>query len=82
MRRTSLFWAIALIALGVLLLLRESFDAWKDVSAGGLVLIALGTWLLFERAGHLHVFGTRSIVAIVLIALGVVILLRCRRRYP
>ncbi|SRR6266508_2028339 len=49
MRRTSVFWAVALIALGVLLLLRETVDAWRDVSLGGLVLIAIGTWLLFER---------------------------------
>jgi hypothetical protein len=77
MRRSSFFLAIFLIALGAILLLRNTTTAWKDVSVGPIILIALGMWLAFERGWSKHAWwGGGLIVPLILVALGVVLLLR------
>ena len=77
MRRSSFFLAIFLIALGAILLLRNTTTAWKDVSVGPIILIALGVWLAFERGWSKHAWwGGGLIVPLILVALGVVLLLR------
>jgi hypothetical protein len=82
MRRTPVFWALVLIALGVLLLLRETVESWRDVSVGALVLIAIGAWLLLARPWYGPFFVGRFVVPAALIAIGVVILLRDLRVLP
>jgi LiaI-LiaF-like transmembrane region len=75
MKRSAVFWAIVLIGLGVLLILRENVSSWRNVSIGSLVLIAVGAWLLLERPWFGWVGGA-PIVATILLGIGVVLLLQ------
>src|SRR5207244_13054158 len=77
LRRTSVFLAIFLIPLGAILLLRTPTTAWKNVSVGPIILIALGLWLAFERGLSRRAWwGGGLIVPLILVALGGVLLLR------
>jgi hypothetical protein len=75
MKRSAAFWAVVLIGLGVLLILRENVSSWRDVSIGSLVLIAIGLWLLLERPWFGWVGGA-PIVAVLILGIGVVLLLQ------
>jgi hypothetical protein len=75
MKRNAVFWAIVLIGLGVLLILRDSVPRWKDVSLGSLVLIALGMWLLVQRPWF-GWWGGGFIVPAIMLGLGIALLLQ------
>jgi hypothetical protein len=74
-KRSAVFWAVVLIALGVLLILRENVPSWQNVSIGSLVLIAVGLWLLLERPWFGWTGGA-PIVAMILLGIGIVLLLQ------
>jgi hypothetical protein len=54
-RNRSILWALLLIAIGVVLLLRNSGTIAEDVRIWPILLMAVGAWLLIERLA----FGTR-----------------------
>ena len=76
MRRTTVFWGLLLIGLGVLFLARRS-GRWKDVGAAPLILIVIGLWLLFQRVWFRGPWFRRGLILpLVLLAIGVELLLR------
>src|SRR5437867_4033701 len=77
MRRTTIFWGLILIGLGVLFLVRRS-GRWRNVGAAPLILIVIGLWLLFHRIWFRGPWFFRRglIVPLVLLSVGVELLLR------
>ena len=75
-RNRSIVFALLLIAIGVVLLLRTSGVIPEDVRVWPVVLVAIGVWLLVERL----LFGGRAgegfVWPLVLIAIGGVVVLQ------
>jgi hypothetical protein len=72
--RRSILWAILLIAVGIVLLLREADVIPSDVAWWPIILFAIGAWLLVERliTGR----GDDLVLPLVLIAIGVIFFLQ------
>jgi hypothetical protein len=73
-RRRSTLWALLLIAVGVVLLMREADVIPTDVAWWPLILFGIGLWLLIERL----ITGDRDdfVLPLVLIAIGVIFFLQ------
>jgi hypothetical protein len=75
-QRRSIVWALLLIAIGVVLLLREAGVLPRDVEWWPIVVFGLGLWLLVERAFGRRRDGGDLVLPLVLMAVGVVFFLR------
>ncbi len=75
-RSRSIPFALLLIALGVLLLLRNTGAISKDVSVVWIIVVTLGVWLLVERLAWGRGRGGGFVGPLVLIAIGATFLLR------
>jgi hypothetical protein len=74
--RRAILWALLLIAIGVVLLLREAGVISRSVTWWPILLFGLGVWLLLERAvvGGRH--GGDFVLPLVLMAVGLVFFLQ------
>lgn len=75
-RNRSIPFAVLLIVLGVLLLLRNTGAISKDVSVVWIIVLALGVWLLVERLAWGRGRGAGFVGPLVLIAIGGTFFLR------
>jgi hypothetical protein len=69
-------WALLLIAIGVVLLLREARVLPSDISWWPIVVFGLGLWLLVERGFGRRRDGGDLVLPLVLMAVGVIFFLR------
>jgi Domain of unknown function (DUF5668) len=72
--RRSILWALLLIAVGVVLLLREADVIPSDIAWWPIILFVIGLWLLVERL----ITGRRDdfVLPLVLIAIGAIFFLQ------
>lgn len=75
-RNRSVLWALLLIGIGVVLLLRESGAISKDVRVWPLVVLVIGVWLLLERLLFGSRIGEGFVWPLVLVAIGGVFFLQ------
>ncbi len=69
-RNHSILWALLLIAIGVVLLLRNSGAIDEDVRIWPLVVMAVGAWLLVDRIAFGGRLGGGFVWPLVLVAIG------------
>jgi hypothetical protein len=74
--RRSILWALLLIAVGVVLLLREADVIPHDVTWWPILLFALGLWLFLEHLISRHRGGGDFVLPLVLMAVGVIFFLQ------
>ena len=75
-RNRSILWAVLLIGIGVVLLLRNTGVLPEDVSLWPLLLIAIGVWLALERLLFGSRFGGGFVWPLILIAVGLSFVVR------
>lgn len=75
-RNHSILWALLLIGVGVLLLLRNSGAIDEDVRIWPLIVMGIGVWLLLERLAFGGRLGGGFVWPLILIALGGVFFLQ------
>lgn len=76
MRNRSILWALLLIGIGVLLLLRNSGTIPKDVRIWPLIVLVIGVWLLLDRLAFEGRRDGGFVWPLLLIAVGGVFLLQ------
>lgn len=74
-RNRSILWALLLIGVGVILLLRNTGVVSDDVRIWPLVLMAVGVWLFLERLLFGSMWGGGFVWPLVLFAIGLVFFL-------
>lgn len=74
--RRSILWALLLIAVGVVLLLREADVIPRDVAWWPIIVFGLGLWLLVEHAWMRDRGGGDFVLPLVLMAVGAIFFLQ------
>jgi hypothetical protein len=74
--RRAILWAFLLIAVGVVLLLREAGVLPEDVAWWPIIVFALGLWLLVEHLTSRDRGGGDFVLPLVLMAVGVIFFLQ------
>jgi Domain of unknown function (DUF5668) len=74
--RRSILWALLLIGVGVVLLLREADVIPRDVTWWPILLFALGLWLFVERLISRDRGGGDFVLPLVLMAIGAIFFLQ------